>query len=119
MQWAFQIRQVVGDAHRTAAFRKLHDGKHLLKLLVIESGIRRTEINHALLQLLNSAATPDGLVVDLHTLMGTLESADPPRHRGIDERASSANNRSRVGLGSIGKGGLVVAAQSDRDRQDR
>src|SRR5262249_43866196 len=103
MQWAFQVRQVVSDAHRTAAFGKLHDGRHLLKLLVIESGIRRTEIDHAFLQLLNSAATSDGLVVDLYPLVGTLESTDPARHRWIDECASGANDRSRVGLGSMGK----------------
>jgi hypothetical protein len=68
-------------------------------LLVGERRVRGSEVDHPLGDLLDAAARPDGLVVELQVWMELVVVAEELRIEGERERRSGAVDEERVGPG--------------------
>ena len=72
-------------------------GRHLPHIRVGQGRIRGAKINRARLHLLNTAATANRLVVDLHIRMRLMKVLNPAPHHGIDKSAARSIERDRAG----------------------
>src|SRR5262249_54196653 len=83
--------------------------------LIIKRSIGSSELDQAVLELLDASAAPDGLVIDPYPLVRTLEVADPPGHDRIDECATRA--RKGVAVSFVHREVLLSRAAAERESE--